>query len=66
MIGVHEFVSRMSGIVFEAYSPLGAPARPPRAMKEGSAILLEDQVLLQLSSKYGCSPAQVCTSNGHR
>ncbi|XP_065176068.1 aldo-keto reductase family 1 member A1-like [Sycon ciliatum] len=53
-----EFCSS-KGIVFEAYSPLGAPSRPPRAKKEGSAVLLEDEVLTSLSEKYGCSPAQV-------
>jgi diketogulonate reductase-like aldo/keto reductase len=52
-------VITFSGIIFEAYSPLGCPGRP---FKESSdPIVLEDPLLKEIGEKHGVSPAQVNT-----
>ena len=50
------------GIVFEAYSPLGAAGRPPRAQEAGAPVVLEDPVLISIAKKHDRSPAQVALS----
>ena len=46
------------GIVFEAYSPLGNPAR--RIINPTQPMVLEDPVIKEIASKHSVSAAQVC------
>lgn len=48
------------GIAFEAYSPLGTPARPVKG--EGDANLMDDAVIKEIATKHECTPAQVLIS----
>ena len=45
------------GIAFEAYSPLGSPAR--FNAKPGDPVVMDDPVVKEIASKHGVSPAQV-------
>ena len=47
-----------TGIVMEAYSPLGSPARPWKA--DAEPVVMEDPVVVELAEKYGATPGQVC------
>jgi len=49
------------GIAFEAYSPLGAPARPVKG--EGDANLMDDPVVKEIAAKHDCTPAQVSSQD---
>lgn len=46
------------GIVLEAYSPLGNPARPVQAGDDPR--LMDDPVIVELAAKYSATPAQIC------
>ena len=46
-----------TGIVFEAYSPLGNPARPMKSDDEPAD--MDDPVIKEIAGKYNASPAQV-------
>ncbi len=48
-----------TGIVFEAYSPLGNPGRPFRT--DAEPVVMEDKVIKEIAEKHSVSPAQVCT-----
>lgn len=48
------------GIVMEAYSPLGAPARPQFITTDGDPVVMEDPVVKKIAAKHNVSPAQVC------
>ena len=47
-----------TGIVMEAYSPLGSPARPWKG--DAEPVVMEDPVVVELAEKYGATPGQVC------
>lgn len=55
---VHEFCDKM-GIQIEAYAPLNPQENPMVNAQFKNMVLLEDKVLLDLSKKYGKSPAQL-------
>ena len=46
-----------TGIVFEAYSPLGNPSRPSKSSQE--PVVLDDPVINEIAKKYNATPAQV-------
>ncbi len=48
-----------AGIVLEAYSPLGNPARPGHMKKDDDPSLLDDPVINEIASKHGSTSAQV-------
>lgn len=45
------------GIILEAYSPLGCPARPFK--QDSEPVVLEDPVVIEIAKKLEVSPAQV-------
>uniref|UniRef100_A0A1X7VUX6 NADP-dependent oxidoreductase domain-containing protein n=1 Tax=Amphimedon queenslandica TaxID=400682 RepID=A0A1X7VUX6_AMPQE len=49
---------KSKGIAFEAYSPLGSPAR--FNVQPGDPVVMEDPAVKEIASKHGASPAQVC------
>ena len=48
-----------TGIVLEAYSPLGNPARPDAIKKDSDPCLLDDPVINNLAEEKNISSAQV-------
>ena len=46
-----------AGIVLEAYSPLGNPARPMKSDDDPAD--MDDPVIKEIAKKYNASPAQV-------
>ena len=48
-----------AGIVLEAYSPLGNPARPGHMKKDDDPSLLDDPVINEIASKHNSTSAQV-------
>ena len=48
-----------AGIVLEAYSPLGNPARPGHMKKDDDPSLLNDPVINKIASKHSSTSAQV-------
>ena len=48
-----------AGIVLEAYSPLGNPARPGHMKKDDDPSLLDDPVINEIASKHNSTCAQV-------
>ena len=47
-----------AGIVFEAYSPLGNPARPVQNPDDPNPLL--EPVVKEIAAKHAATPAQVC------
>lgn len=48
------------GILFEGYSPLGAPSRPAALLgSPDSPVVMEDPVIQEIAKKHQISPAQV-------
>ena len=47
-----------TGIVLEAYSPLGNPGRPEVGATD--PVVLEDAVVKEIATKHGATVAQVC------
>lgn len=45
------------GMVFAAYSPLGAPARPFRT--DTDPVVMEDPIIKDIAAKHNATPAQV-------
>lgn len=48
-----------TGIVLEAYSPLGNPARPGHMKKDDDPSLLDDPVINEIANKHKSTSAQV-------
>jgi diketogulonate reductase-like aldo/keto reductase len=53
----------LAGIVLEAYSPLGNPARPGHMKKDDDPSLLDDPVINEIASKHNSTSAQVTLSD---
>lgn len=47
------------GILLQAFSPLGSPARPARLITEGDPAPLAEPAVIAAAAKHGVSPAQV-------
>ena len=47
-----------SGIVFEAYAPIGSPSRPFK--EDTEPVVMEDLVIKAVAEKHNATPAQVC------
>lgn len=47
----------VTGIVLEAYSPLGNPGRPDK--KDGEPEVMQDSTIRDIASKHHATPAQV-------
>ncbi len=45
------------------YSPLGAPGRPDLFRDKSHTVLIENDVIVSVAKKHGCTPAQVPNSN---
>ena len=54
---VDDLLDVSTGIVLEAYSPLGNPTRP--TIKKEGPVLLDDPVLKEIADKHSVTPAQV-------
>lgn len=52
-------VSFFTGIVLEAYSPLGNPTRPDHMRKVDDPCLLDDPVINEIGDKHNATSAQV-------
>ena len=50
------------GIIFEAYSPLGCPARPFKTDED--PVVMDDPIIKEIAEKKSVSPAQVQTLGG--
>ena len=48
------------GIVFEAYAPIGSPARTFKPADE--PVVMEDPVVMAIATKHNATPAQVTQS----
>ena len=55
----HEIVliNISAGIVLEAYSPLGSPARP--GIVAADPVVMEDPVIKEIATKYSATAGQV-------
>ena len=49
--------SLLTGIVFEAYAPIGSPGRFFK--QDGDPDVMEDPVIKEIAGKYNVTPAQV-------
>ena len=47
-----------SGIVFEAYAPIGSPSRPFK--EDSEPVVMEDPIIKGVAEKHNATPAQVC------
>ena len=47
-----------TGIILEAYAPIGSPGRPGR--RDDEPVVLEDPVIKEIAEKHNATPAQVC------
>ena len=47
----------LTGIIFEAYAPIGSPGRFFKV--DGEPDVMEDPVIKEIAGKYNATPAQV-------
>lgn len=50
---------KSKGITITAYSPLGAPGRPPK-LHSGQPVLMENETVKKIAAKYNKTAAQIC------
>ena len=51
-----------TGIILEAYAPIGSPGRPKT--QDDDPVVLEDPVIKEIAEKHNATPAQVILRSG--